>query len=97
MKEKDNFLESKEGHTYVKVSYEEQSTPLLITWFNEQDSKKWFHKVRRNIKKIKTTALDDFETDYIDIDVLLGLYMEEFKNKKKSNQKNIAKTFMKLF
>lgn len=34
---------------------------------------------------MKTLPIDDFETDYIDIDVLLNIYLEEFKTKKKNN------------
>ena len=56
-----------------------------MSWFGDQDSRKWFHKVRRNVKRIKTSPLDDFETDYIDVDVLLSMYDEEFKSKKKAN------------
>lgn len=29
--------------------------------------------------------MDDFETDYIDVDVLLNLYIDEYKAKKKLN------------
>jgi hypothetical protein len=35
------------------------------------------------VKKLKSTALDDFETDYIDVDVLLNMYIEEYKNQRK--------------
>lgn len=37
------------------------------------------------MKKMKTTPLDDFETDYIDVDQLLNMYLDEFKAKKKQN------------
>ena len=97
MQEKDNFLDSKDGVTYVKAAFEETSTQILMTWFNEQDSRKWFHKVRRNVKRMKTSPLDDFETDYIDVDVMMYMYLEEFKQKKKANQKTLSKEFMKKY
>ena len=90
-------MEGKDGGTYMKLQSEEGCTQVLLTWFGDQDARKWFHKVRRNVKKIKTNALDDFETDYIDVDVLLNLYLEEFKAKKKSNQKTLSKEFMKKY
>lgn len=97
MQDKEHFLESKDGYTYVKCAHEETASGILLSWFGDQDSRKWFHKVRRNVKKIKTSPLDDFETDYIDIDILLSMYIEEFKTKKKANQKNLSREFMKRF
>ena len=41
--------------------------------------------------------MDDFESDYIDIDILLSMYVEEFKLRKKTIQKNLSKEFMKKF
>ncbi|CDW81151.1 UNKNOWN [Stylonychia lemnae] len=95
--DKDHFIESKDGITYVRVTHEEIITTTLMNWFNDQDSRKWFHKVRRNVKKIKTNPLDDFETDYIDTDVLLNMYCEEYKTKRKQNQKNLSKEFMRRY
>lgn len=83
LQDKEHFIESKDGITFIRVSHEENITQILINWFNDQDARKWFHKVRRNVKKIKTNPLDDFETDYIDIDVLLNMYCEEYKTKRK--------------
>eukprot|EP00347_Sterkiella_histriomuscorum_P013232 403365504 len=95
--DKEHFLESKDGVTYMKTSHEEHASQVLLSWFNEQETRKWFHKVRRNVKKIKTSQLDDFETDYIDIDVLLNMYCEEYKSKRKANQKNLSKEFMRKY
>ena len=39
--------------------------------------------------------IDDAEQDFIDIDTVIHLYLDEFKQKKKANQKVIAKMFMK--
>mmetsp|Transcript_16847 Transcript_16847/g.16097 ORF Transcript_16847/g.16097 Transcript_16847/m.16097 type:complete len:279 (+) Transcript_16847:1881-2717(+) len=96
LRERESLLESKEGNTFVKVVVEEASTPFLMFWFTEQDQRKWFHKVRRNVKKMKTTSLDEFESEYIDVDLLLHMYLEEFKAKKKANQKALTKAFMKI-
>lgn len=37
------------------------------------------------------------EIEQIDIDVMLNLYIEEFKDKKKRNQKMMTKLFVKQF
>ena len=97
LQDKDHFIESKDGQTFMKLNYEESATTVLMNWFGDQDSRKWFHKVRRNVKKIKSSTMDDFESDYIDLDILLNMYVEEFKQRKKTIQKNLSKEFMKKF
>ena len=43
----------------------------------------WVLKIRRACKKIKVNELDDFDTEYLDLDQLLGMYLEEFRNIKR--------------
>lgn len=69
----------------MKVECEEQVTKGVLVWFSEQDLRKWYHRVRRHIKRIKSKPTDDVESEYVDIDVLLNLYIEEFKLKRKFN------------
>ena len=84
-RDKENLLETKDGHTYLKIIFEEVLTPILLPWLSDQDQRKWFHKVRRNVKKLRARPSDEFETDFIDLDHLLSLFCEEFKLKKKLN------------
>jgi len=34
--------------------------------------------LKRIIKKIKKDPADDFDTEYVDVDLLLGMYLEWF-------------------
>jgi hypothetical protein len=77
-KEAKNFTESSEGFTYLRQQTEDRISSKLLTFVPAEDMNKWGNKIRRNVKKIKATPLDDYDTDYVDIDVLLRLYIEEF-------------------
>ncbi len=72
----------------MKLMYEEEATQSLMTWFEEKENKKWQHKIRKISKRYKANVTDDFETEFIDIDSLLDLYIEEYQTKKKLNLKN---------
>lgn len=72
----------------MKLMYEEETTQSLMTWFEEKENKKWQHKIRKISKRYKANVTDDFETEFIDIDSLLDLYIEEYQTKKKLNLKN---------
>jgi hypothetical protein len=88
-------MESKDGITYLKVVLEEPVTSVLMSWFGEQENRKWFHKIRRNLKRLKAKPEDDFESEFIDLDILLDLYIEEYVAKKKANLKELQKEFMR--
>jgi hypothetical protein len=62
----------------------------------ETELSTWITKVRRACKKIKLNEMDDYDTDFIDIDALLGMYIEEFKAYKRENTKKLQNKFMKL-
>jgi len=49
------------------------------------ESTKWTNKVKRNLKKVKQNPLDDFDTDFIDIDMLMTMYNTEFREAKRQN------------
>jgi hypothetical protein len=68
-----------------------------MTWFTEQESRKWFHKIRRNLKRFKAKPDDDFESEFVDVDILLDLYVEEYVTKKKQNLKELQKEFMRQY
>ena len=80
----------------MKLMYEEEATQSLMTWFEEKENKKWQHKIRKISKRYKANVTDDFETEFIDIDSLLDLYIEEYQTKKKLNLKNFQNEFVRL-
>lgn len=40
--------------------------------------------------------MDDFDTEFIDIDTLLSMYNTEFREAKRQNQEKIKKNFAKV-
>ena len=40
---------------------------------------KWKRKVRVHVKKIKVNPLDETETDFVDVDMVLKYYMEDYR------------------
>ena len=49
------------------------------------------------MKRIKINPTDEQETELIDIDILLEMYIEEFQARKKKILKDLQKEFMKKF
>jgi hypothetical protein len=94
---KETFQDSKDGFTYMRLAFEENLTAALMTWFGEQENRKWFHKIRKVMKRYKAQAADDFETEFVDVDVLLDLYLEEYQHRKKHNLKELQKEFMRYY
>jgi len=41
---------------------------------------KWKRKVRVHVKKIKVNPLDETETDFVDVDMIMRYYLEEYRN-----------------
>lgn len=54
---------------------------------------KWEVRIRKNCRQLKTEDINDYNTDYVDIDWLLSSYLEEFKNHRRNNLKKIQKVF----
>ena len=48
-----NFLESKEGMTYVRIKHHEKVASKIIPMLKGGDLQKWNLKVRRIVKRIK--------------------------------------------
>ena len=90
-----DYKELDDGNTYLKCEIEEELTPKVLFWLNENDMKKWYHKMRRHVKRIPDE--NEVEIEYIDLDQVLSNYMEEYVNKKQKNQKTITKHFVKFF
>lgn len=49
------------------------------------------------MKKFRAQSTDEYETEFIDVDVLLDLYVDEYNIKRKSNLKELQKLFMKEY
>jgi len=75
-----NFLDSKEGMTYVRLKHHDKVASKIIQIIKGPagDIQKWNLKIRRLIKKIKNKQ--GVETDYLDLDMILGMMIEEYKS-----------------
>ena len=93
MKEKSNFMESNEGFTYIRRNHEERISQKLLTFILSTDISRFGSQVNRIVKKIKQNPDDEFDTEYVDVDHLMSMYVEQFKLHKKQLQKNIQKQF----
>lgn len=49
--------------------------------YNEhpRDIEAWAIKIKAKVKKIKVNKFDENETDFIDVDLVMNYYMEEYK------------------
>ena len=95
-KEKRNFQDSKEGFTYMMQKSEERASNKILTFVLPTDMTKWNMTVKRIIKKIKKDPSDDYDTEYVDVDTLLNMYIEWFKTFKKTQQKKLVKQFQRV-
>ena len=57
-----------------------------------RDSEKWQKKVKSKIKKIKVNKLDDIETDFVDVDLMLSFYLEEYRYLRRKNMGKVLNT-----
>ncbi len=57
------------------------------------DFAQWNIKIRRICKAIKQEDTDSIDQDFIDVDQLLGMYIDEFRNYKNMNLKKMQKAF----
>ena len=85
-------LADTEGSTNIKVEKEAENTVLLLPWMSMEEKIKWTQRMKRFIFKP-----EESESQQIDLDVLLALYIEEFLSKKHDIQKKIIKNFSKGF
>ena len=58
---------------------EERISSKLLTFVLPTDMTKWNMTVKRIIKKIKRDPSDDYDTEYVDVDQLLAMYVEWFR------------------
>lgn len=67
------------------------SKKLLTPFVSDRQFQKWTQKVKTAIKRTKLSELDDNESEYIDIDLLLVMFVEEFKTSKESFSREVNK------
>eukprot|EP00347_Sterkiella_histriomuscorum_P022955 403336507 len=89
------LIEHNEESTYVSVEKEPLITRLVLFWMNQSEIARWNHKLKRFVKKIPDSQGN--ETEQLDLDLLLNMYLEEFVARKKKNQKTLTKMFVKQF
>ena len=88
------FLDSKEGYTYLQQGTEERISSNVLTFLNVQrDMPKFRMKITRIVKAMKENNLDDHDTGYVDVDLLLQMYLEEFRTTKRENLGRLSKYF----
>lgn len=74
-----DFLESKEGFTYVRLKQHDKVAAKCLRLFKgpSSDAQKWTLRVRRLVKRLKNRA--NQEIDYLDLDMILGMMMADYK------------------
>ena len=70
------------------------SKQLLIFRTQQEIVEDWNPKVKKIVKTIKTSELDDFDLEFIDLDQLFSLYLNEFRTARQSTFKRLQKTFI---
>jgi len=77
-KDRENFLESSEGQTYIRHKHQDRSARKIFPLIRgSADYQKWTLKIRRLIKKIPNREGKD--DDYLDLDVILDMMITEYK------------------
>ena len=94
--DRNNFMESKEGMTYVRLRHHDKVIGLILPQIRGPlgDLQKWNLKVRRLVKRLKN--LKGVEADYIDFDLLLGMIVEDYKKQRKQYQSDLQRAFKNL-
>jgi hypothetical protein len=70
------WLESKEGYTYVPIKVEDKIARCVLAFLPSTDMSVWSVNIRRYVVKIKYREEDEFDTDFLEVDSLLGMYTE---------------------
>ena len=66
--------------TYVRAKHQEAAAKKIIPLIKGQcgDIQKWqLNRIRRLVRKLKNK--EGTETDYLDLDLVLGMMIEEFR------------------
>lgn len=50
----------------------------LLNFVPTKDAAKWSVIINIQMKKIKVDQMDEFQSEFIDVDLLLSLYMQQY-------------------
>ena len=78
LKEKKTFIESKEGYTYLSSLVEQTVSARLLNFVPAKDAMKWQVIINIQMKRIRMDQMDEFQTEFIDFDLLMSLYVQQF-------------------
>lgn len=95
-KDRKGFFESKEGRSYVKLPYEDRQSAKILDYLYQDGSRdkgRWTQMTRKNTRLIRQNPLDESETEFIEVDVLMAQYMEDYKRLRKDIQIRIKMAF----
>ena len=53
----------------------------------------WTNNIKKRIVKRKANTHDEVETDFIDVDFVLSMYLEEYKTLRRKKMEEIRKRF----
>lgn len=82
--------------TYVRVKHHDKVVKEILPLIRgpQGDTQKWNLKIRRLVKRI-TNEERKIEADYLDVDMVLGMMIEEYKTQRRQNQRDLNKAFMR--
>lgn len=93
---RNSFQESKEGFSYLQQKIEETRVQgKVLSWMDVKQMYEWNQKVRAMIVSIKRDPSDEFDTEYVDVDLLLFMYCKEFREQKTKLQNDLQDLFIK--
>lgn len=95
--QREHFLESPEGFTYIPYKFQDSISKRLLTPFvSDRQYTKWTSRIKQLIRRTKLQETDDADSEYIDVDILISQFLEEFKIAKQSFGKELYKQFMRM-
>jgi len=69
---------------------EQTVSSRLLNFVPTKDAAKWSVIINIQMKKIKVDQMDEFQSEFIDVDLLLSLYMQQYSQVRKQQQFRIA-------
>jgi hypothetical protein len=78
--------------TYVRVKHHDKVSNKIMPMIKGPcgDLQKWNLKVRRMVKRLKSKQTGQ-EGDYLDLDIILAMMMDEYKNQRRLFQRDLQK------
>jgi hypothetical protein len=82
--------------TYVRVKHHDKVASKIMPLIKGPcgDLQKWNLKIRRMVKRMPSKQTGA-EGDYLDLDIILGMMTDEYKNQRRLYQRDLAKQFMR--